>query len=100
MTVRAATGSFIVTRCAGQSKGCPYRQRITQIPGALGRVRTHHVRAFERVFRSGVVLRVYVVQDGRTGKFTSFKIKRRHLPARTDRCLRGISLLPKRCPVG
>lgn len=100
MTVRAATGSYIVTSCAGPPRGCPYRQHITQILGSPGRVRTHRVRAFERAFRSGVILRVYVVQEGRTGKFTSFKIKRRNLPARTDRCLRGISLVPKRCPIG
>ncbi|CAN5240737.1 hypothetical protein BH20ACT16_BH20ACT16_10940 [soil metagenome] len=100
MTVRAATGSYIVTSCAGQPKRCPYRQHITQIRGTPGGVRTHRVRAFERAFRSGVILRVYVLQEGTTGKFTSFKIKRRNLPARTDRCLRGISLLPMRCPVG
>lgn len=100
MTVRAATGSYIVTSCAGRSDGCPYRQHITQISGTPGGVRTHRVRAFERTFRSGVILRVYVVQEGRTGKFTSFKIKRRHVPARTDRCLRGVSLVPRLCPVG
>ncbi|HVF77187.1 MAG TPA: hypothetical protein VNA28_02725 [Solirubrobacteraceae bacterium] len=100
ITVRAATGTYLVTSCTGRSRGCPYRERITQILGAPGRVRTEHVRPFERVFRSGVVLRVYVVQEGRIGKFTSFKIKRRQAPIRTDRCVRGISLAPAPCPVG
>jgi hypothetical protein len=100
MTVRAQTGSYIVTSCAGLSKGCPYRQHITQILGAAGQIRTEHIPAFERAFRSGAILRVYVVREGKTGKFTSFKIKRRILPIRTDRCLRGISLVPAPCPIG
>jgi hypothetical protein len=98
MTVRAAVGSYVVSRCVGSKGRCPYKQRASRIPGNLGRIRTIHVPGFERSFRAGVVLRIYVVDTGRTGKFTSFKIVRRHAPRRNDGCVADIALRPVTCP--
>jgi hypothetical protein len=100
LTVRAAAGSYVVSRCIGGRERCPYEQRTTRIPGPTGRTRTMHVRAFERSFRSGVVLRVYVVDVGRTGKFTSFKIRSKRSPRRNDGCVADIVLKPATCPGG
>jgi hypothetical protein len=98
MTVRAAVGSYVVSRCVGSKGRCPYKQRASRIAGTLGRIRTIHVSGFERAFRAGVVLRIYVVDTGRTGKFTSFKILRRHAPRRNDGCVADIALRPVACP--
>lgn len=98
MTVRAAVGSYVVSRCIGSRGRCPYKQRASRIAGDRGRIRTIHVPGFERAFRAGVVLRVYVVDTGRTGKFMSFKILRRHAPRRNDGCVADIALRPVACP--
>ena len=98
MTVRAAVGSYIVSRCTGSAARCPYRERIELVRGRIGQVRTVHVRGFERSLRAGIVLRVYVVSVGMTGKFTSFRILPRRNPVRTDRCVIGIVLRPAPCP--
>lgn len=98
LTVRAGAGSYVVSRCVGAPSRCPYKQRISRIPGRRGQLRTIHVRGFERSFRAGVVLRVYVVDVGRTGKFTSFKIRRKQSPRRNDGCVAGIVLRPVSCP--
>ena len=56
------------------------------------------MRSFERSFRAGVLLRVYVAGAGRTGKFTSFKIRSGLSPKRNDGCVAGIVLRPVACP--
>jgi hypothetical protein len=98
MTVRAAVGSYVVSRCVGSKGRCPYKQRASRIAGNVGRIRTIHLSGFERSFRAGVVLRVYVVDTGRTGKFTSFKVVRLHAPRRNDGCVADIALRPVTCP--
>lgn len=98
LAVRAEVGTYVVSRCAGGAKRCPYRQRIAQVRGRRGGVRTLRVRGFERIFRAGAVLQIYVVDVGMTGKFTSIRIRRGKLPIRTDRCVEGIALRPVRCP--
>lgn len=98
MTVRAEVGTYVVSRCAGGPRRCPYRQRVAQARGRRSGVRTLRVRGFERVLRAGAVLQLYVVDVGMTGKFTSFRIRRGKLPIRTDRCVESIVLRPVRCP--
>jgi hypothetical protein len=100
LTVRAASRNDVISRCVGPSKRCPYKQRTTRIPGERGRVRTIRVRGFERTFRAGVLLRIYVASPGRIGKFTSFKIRRNRAPRRNDGCVADIVLRPVRCPSG
>ena len=98
LTVRAATRNQVTSRCVGPKGRCPYTKRTTRISGERGRVRTIHVRGFERTFRAGVVLRIYVASPGRTGKFTSFKIRSNRPPRRNDGCVADIVLRPIRCP--
>lgn len=100
LTVRAATRNDVISRCVGPAGRCPYKQRTTRIPGERGQVRTVHVRGFERTFRAGVLLRIYVAGAGRIGKFTSFKIRNNRAPRRNDGCVADIVLRPVRCPSG
>jgi hypothetical protein len=100
LTVRASTGSDVISRCVGPEGRCPYRQRTTRISGEGDRVRTVHVRGFERTFRAGVLLRIYVASAGRIGKFTSFKIRSNRAPRRNDGCVADIVLRPVPCPSG
>lgn len=97
LTVRAGAGTSLVSRCAGGARRCPYKHRRTRVAGRRGQIRTVHVRGFERSFRAGVVLRVYVFDAGRMGKFTSFRIRRGRVPQRRDRCIKGSVLRPVRC---
>jgi len=99
LTVKVAVGTFIVTRCAGPAKRCPYKENIVQVRGPARATRTVHIRRFERSFRGGVVLRVFVASRTRTGKYTSFQIRRGGLPRRKDRCIIGADLRPVICPV-
>jgi hypothetical protein len=99
-TVRATVGGYVVSRCIASGNRCSYKQRSTRIGGTKGAIRTVHVRGFERSFRAGVLLRVYVVAAGRTGKFTSFKIRRNLAPRRNDGCVADVLLRPVTCPAG
>jgi hypothetical protein len=98
MTVRARVATYVVSRCVGSARRCPYKQHVSRVPGIKGRIRTVHVRGFERSFRAGVLLRVYVVGPGRTGKFTSFRIRSGHAPRRNDGCVADVVLRPVACP--
>jgi hypothetical protein len=41
-----------------------------------------------RLLEPGVRLQVFVVDQGRIGKYTSFRIRRGRAPVRTDSCVR------------
>ena len=45
--------------------------------------------ALERLLRPGVVIRVYVTDPDKIGKFTSFKLRDGKAPRRSDSCLKG-----------
>lgn len=98
LSVRTPVGSTIVSKCVARNrKRCPYRQKVLAVTGALG-TRTVHIDGFERTFRAGVVLELYIVKAGRTGKFTSFTIRLRRTPLRRDRCVSGLTLTQISCP--
>jgi len=98
LSVRAPVGATIISKCVAKNKRrCPYSQRVVGVAGAVG-TRTIHVNGFERSFRAGVVLQLYVVKAGRTGKYTSFKIQLRKTPLRRDGCVTGLTLIPVGCP--
>lgn len=100
LSVRAPVGATIVSKCIAKSRRrCPYAKRVAAVSGAVG-TRTVHVNGFERTFRAGVVLQLYVVKAGRTGKYTSFQIQLRKTPLRRDRCVAGLTLIPVSCPSG
>jgi hypothetical protein len=100
LTVHAPVGSYVVSRCVGTSSRCPYAKRVSRIRGTRGQTRTIHVRAFERWFRAGVLLRIYVVNAGRIGKSTSFKIRSGRRPKRNDGCVADFVLRPVSCSGG
>jgi plastocyanin len=91
-TVTAPAGVRITVRCRGG--GCPYRQRgpfvvraaQTRAPRASRHVRIQGFRG--RLLEPGVRLQVFVVDQDRIGKYTSFRIRRGHAPLRTDSCVR------------
>ena len=62
-------------------------------PAALVRV-----RKLERVLRAGAVVKIYVTQRARIGKYTRVKIRAGKAPARIDMCLPPDSWRPVRCP--
>lgn len=97
LTVKAKVGVLVVSRCQGKPKRCPYKERTQRIKGAKGRTRRVRVDGFERGFRAGVKLRLFIVSADRVGKFTSFGIRRRKKPRRYDRCVRGVVLKPILC---
>lgn len=99
LTARVPVGTAIVSRCiAKRKKRCPYSQKVMLIKGAVG-TRSIHIKGFERSFRAGVVLELYVVKTGHTGKFTSFTIRLHRTPRRRDRCVSGLTLTPVICPL-
>lgn len=98
LTVRARVGVIVLSRCVGKRKRCPYKERTQQIKGKAGTTRRVRVDGFERGFRAGVKLRLFIMSFGRTGKFTSFGIRRRKIPRRYDRCVRGLDAKPIPCP--
>ena len=92
-TVTAPAGARITVRCQG--RGCPYRRkgpfavRTSDTRPASGGSRYVRIRGFpRRLLKPGVRLQVFVAHKDRIGKYTSFKIRRRHPPLRADRCLR------------
>ncbi len=98
LTVKAKVGVVVVSRCTGKPKRCPYKERAQQIKGRKGATRRVRVNGFERGFRAGVKLRLFIVASDKTGKFTSFGIRRRKVPRRYDRCVRGLDLKAIPCP--
>jgi PKD domain len=90
LAVRSPRGARVTVRCRG--RGCPRRRQSTI---SDGRARFHR---FERRYRAGVVLAVFVTQPNRIGKYTRFRIRRGKSPARLDRCLQPGSTTPSRCP--
>lgn len=99
LTVRARVGATVLSQCVGARARCTGRIRTTVVSGRPGTVRLVPVRAFERPFPVGTLLRVYVVGAGRTGKFTTFKILRGQSPRRRDGCVAGLSRRPIACPL-
>ena len=98
MTVFAATGTYVASRCDAPRDRCPYKVRVSRIAGREGRLRTVRIRAFERSFRAGVLLRIYVAAPGRIGKYTSFRVRRARPPRRRDACIAGLVPLTLPCP--
>jgi PKD repeat protein len=93
LSVRAPRRTVVRVRCIG--KGCPRTKARRKRVGKTRRVR---FRAFERQLPAGVRLEVFVRQEGKIGKFTSFRIRRGAAPRRTDRCLMPGLSDPVRCP--
>ena len=91
LSVRAPKGSDVTVSCHGRS--CPFRSRTRGV-----KKRRVGFPALERLLRPGVVIRVYVTDPDKIGKFTSFKLRDGKAPRRTDSCLKGEHHKPIPCP--
>ena len=91
LSVRAPRGSRIRVRCLG--RGCPVGSMATTSATRL--VRLHK---FERRLAAGTRLRLFVRQENRIGKYTSFLIRAGEPPKRVDLCLFPTRRSPGRCP--
>ena len=91
LSVRAPRGSRIQVRCVGS--GCPARSVATTSATRLVRF-----RKFERRLPAGIRLKLFVRQENRIGKYTSFLIRAGAPPKRVDLCLFPTRRSPGRCP--
>jgi hypothetical protein len=101
LTVNAPYGATVTVRCRG--RGCPFRikRRTVARAGRSSRPsRTIRIAKFERrLLRPGATVKVLVSKPHEIGKYTSFKIRRRKSPLRTDSCLQPGETKPISCPV-
>jgi hypothetical protein len=78
LSVRGPEKAQVSVRCVGRR--CPVKSLT--LPTA--NVRVHR---FERFLRAGIQLQIRVTRPGRIGSYTSFLIRARRPPLRTERCL-------------
>jgi hypothetical protein len=90
VSVRAPTGSKVLVRC----RGCrPRSARFTV--GPRGSVR---LRRFQRRLPPGAVLELVITKPGFIGKYTSFLIRKRRPPVRTEQCVLPGTTTGAACP--
>jgi hypothetical protein len=92
LSVKAPASATIVVRC--RRHRCPRRS----VKRGRGMRRAVRFKRFERSFRAGTYIEVLVERPGTIGKFTRFRIRRRHSPARKDLCLIPGSNRGSACP--
>jgi hypothetical protein len=78
LSVRGPKKARVTARCVGRR--CP----VKSITLPTANVRLH---SFERFLRAGIQLQIRVTRPGRIGSYTSFLIRARKPPLRTERCL-------------
>jgi hypothetical protein len=88
LSVRGPRSAKVNVRCSGH--GCPVRN--LSLPTADTRV-----HRFERFLRAGILLQIRITRPGRIGSYTSFLIRSRKAPLRTDRCLSAKRGKPIQC---
>ncbi len=98
LTVQAPVGSAVSARCVGRR--CPYKLERAYVLHRAGTSRVLPVTLwrFERFLRAGVRLQIKVYKSGQVGKYTTFTIRRGHLPVRVDECLDPSVFTPMVCP--
>jgi PKD repeat protein len=91
LSVKAPTGFKATAYCKG--RGCPFAK-------ATRRVRKGFARfdQLKRSMRPGTIIRVTVTKPLNWGRYTSLRLRRGAAPERKDRCLRGESTRPVKCP--
>jgi hypothetical protein len=101
LTVQAPLGAKVSIACVGggcktkaESRVAKASSKSTSRAGAV----TLAFARFERPLRAGASLQIRVTQAGEIGKYTSFAIRRKRLPVRTDACLQPASSKPAACP--
>ena len=92
LTVRAPAGAIARIRCRG--RGCPRGGRTRSSKTG----RSLRFRTFQRFFRAGTVIEVYVTQPGTIGKYVRFTIRDKKPPTRRDSCVMPGARKPTACP--
>lgn len=93
LSVRGPKGAKAVVKCKG--RGCPFEQRKRKI-----KRRRVLFPEIEKRLAPGTVIKVFVTQRGRIGKYTRFKLRDGKVPKREDRCLNPVGRKPIDCPRG
>ena len=88
--VTTARGAMVRVRCAGG--GCKAKRQTLRSSGKLLRL-----KRFQRSYRAGTVLQVYITQQGSIGRYVRIKIRKGKAPLRTDLCLKPGARRPTRC---
>jgi len=96
LAVKAPSGALITASC-GQRR-CPVHLTRRMSSSRAGRLKWTPFPRFVRSFPAGVALEVRVSAAGEIGAYTRFAIRRRRLPARTDKCLDPSGVHPIACP--
>jgi hypothetical protein len=78
LSVRGPKNAKVSARCVGRR--CPVK--TATLRSANGRL-----HRFERFLHAGIQLQIRVTRPGRIGSYTSFLIRARRAPLRTERCL-------------
>lgn len=91
LAVRGPRGSKVTVECRGQ--GCDFKRKSRQVKRR--RVKFPEI---EGRLRPGAVVRVFVTQEDRIGKYTVFRIRAGAAPKRRDRCLAPGERTPIACP--
>jgi PKD repeat protein len=91
LSVKAPTGFKARVWCAG--RGCPFSKAVRRVRNGFARF-----SQLQRTLRPGTIIRVTVTKPDNWGRYTSLRLRRGAAPDRMDRCLRGESTRPVRCP--
>jgi PKD domain len=91
LSVRGPRRAKVVLRCKGRK--CPYKRTTARI-----KRRRVDFKRMRRELRAGTIIRIFVSQRGKIGKYTRFRIRRGKVPARIDRCLEPGATKASRCP--
>jgi PKD domain len=82
LVVRAPRGANVLVRCRGRS--CPKKARTASRLSQGGQLR---FKKLERRMRPGTRIKVQVTKPGFVGRVTTFRMRKRAAPRRTDLCL-------------
>jgi PKD repeat protein len=98
LSVRTPGGTRVLVRCKGRD--CPWRRKLLRARFGANVVRVLRVPGFKRRrVRAGTVIEIFVIAQGRIGKYTRFRIRRLNMaPIRVDRCTARGAARVRRCP--
>lgn len=82
LTVSTVRGATVKVRCKGS--GCKTRAQTLRSKGKALRL-----TRFQRSYRAGAVIQVYVTKPGSVGRYVRIKVRKGKAPLRTDLCLKS-----------
>lgn len=88
--LKVERGATLRVKCSGG--GCRTRAQTLRSRGKL-----IALRRFQRSYRAGAVIQVFVTKSGRVGRYMRITIRKGKSPLRRDGCLSGSGRRPTRC---